>query len=144
MDSLKRNGILQIKCISIVLCLVLCILALLVPAYLRAPPTSAQPICQLLEVSFYWKVLFGAHGLSVVRNSEVVHYSGAVNVLSLRGGNNSWCIDCCSLYSRCLLLGVPVNGGSTVYTLDLHTHTCTEFYNIIHYYYIYSKCYSIE
>ena len=59
-------------------------LALPVPAYVGAPPTSAQPICPLLEVHFYWKVSFGARGLPVVWNSEVVRYSGAVNVLSLR------------------------------------------------------------
>ena len=57
---------------------------LAIPAHFRAPPTSAQPICPLLEVQFYWKVSFGARGLSVVRNSEVVRYSGAVNVLRLR------------------------------------------------------------
>ena len=82
-DSLKRNGLLQLKCVSIVLCLVLCMLALPVPAYFRATPTSDQPICPLLEVRFHWKVSFGARRLSVVRNSEVVCYSGAVNVLSL-------------------------------------------------------------
>ena len=59
-------------------------LALPVPAYFQAPPTSAQPICPLLEVCFYCKVSFGARGLSVVRNSKVVRYSGAVNILSLR------------------------------------------------------------
>ena len=32
---------------------------------------SAQPICPLLEVRFYWKVsFFGARGLSIVQNSE--------------------------------------------------------------------------
>ena len=59
-------------------------LALPVPAYFRALPTSGQPICPLLEVHFYWKVTFSARGLSVVWNLEVIRYSGAVNVLSLR------------------------------------------------------------
>ena len=31
----------------------------------------------------FWKVLFGTHCLSAIRNSEVVHYSGAENVLRL-------------------------------------------------------------
>ena len=59
-------------------------LALPVPANFRAPLTSDQPICPLLEVRFYWKVSFGACGLSVVWKSEVVRYSGEVNVLSLQ------------------------------------------------------------
>lgn len=47
-------------------------------------PTNAQCICPLLEAHFHWEVLFGAHGLSIVRNLEVVRYLGAVNVLRLR------------------------------------------------------------
>ena len=41
-----------------------------IPANFQAPHTSVQPICPLLEVCFYWKVSFGAHGLSVVQNSD--------------------------------------------------------------------------
>ena len=85
MDSLKTNELLQLICVSIVLWLILCMLALHihVPAYFRAPPTSAQPICLLLEMLLYWKVSFDAPGLSVLWNSGVVRYLGAVNVLNL-------------------------------------------------------------
>ena len=48
--------------------------------YLTALPDPLP----LLEVILYWKVSFGARGLSVIRNSEVVRYSGAENVLRLR------------------------------------------------------------
>ena len=61
------------------------------------------------EVHFNWKVSFGAQGLSVFWNSEIVHYSRAENLWQY------WLvhIDCCLLYSRDLLLGVTVNGVST-------------------------------
>ena len=74
----------SIKYVFVILCLILYMLALPVPAYFRALPTSAERICPLLEVCLYWRVSFGACGMSVVRNSEVVCYSGAVNVLRLR------------------------------------------------------------
>ena len=45
-----------------------------------APPLA----CPLQEVRFYRKVSFGAQDLSVVQSSEVVRYSGAVNVLLVR------------------------------------------------------------
>ena len=37
----KKWAILLLKCVSIVLCLVLCLLSLSVPAYFQAMPTSA-------------------------------------------------------------------------------------------------------
>ena len=52
--------------------------------FISAHKHSVYPLLEvLLEVCFYWKVSFGAGGLSVIRNSEVVRYLGAVNVLCL-------------------------------------------------------------
>ena len=76
--------------------------ALPVPAYFQALPTSTQPICPLLEVHFYWKVSFGARGLSVVRNSEF----GSGKCIDSTGIAVGIYINCCLLYGRCPLLGV--------------------------------------
>ena len=48
-------------------------------------PQVPSPICPLLDVHFYWKVSFGARRLSVVQNSEVVRYSGAVKCIESTG-----------------------------------------------------------
>ena len=42
------------------------------------------PTCPLSEMLLYQKVSFGTKRLSTIRNTEVVHYSGAENVLSLQ------------------------------------------------------------
>ena len=74
---------------------------------------SAYKTPPLVEVRFYRKVSFGARDLSVVWNSVVVRYSGAVNV----NGNSSWYINCRPLFVGCPLLEVSVIGGSTVSSL---------------------------
>ena len=51
--------------------------------------------------------------VSVIRNSEVVRYSGAAITLYIYG-DFSWYIWQCPLYGGCPLLGVSVNGESTV------------------------------
>lgn len=51
--------------------------------------------------------LSGIQGLST---------SIATDLLCLWVINSDQCIDCSPLHGRCLLLGVLVNGGSTVYT----------------------------
>ena len=83
------------------------------PRFFRAPPTSAEPICPLLEVHFYWKVSFGARGLSVVQISEVVRYSRAINVLSLRelavGVSTVVCYTVDVRYWECPLTEVPLH-----------------------------------
>ena len=87
---------------------------LAIPAHFRAPPTSAQPICPLLEVHFYWKESFGARGLSVVRNSgATVHVPTAIP-LDAQYIYCSRIADNPRYTVRCPLLGVSVNGGSTV------------------------------
>ena len=51
--------------------------------------------------------------VSVIRNSEVVRYSGVSIVLYIYG-DCSWCMQRCPLFGRCPLLGVSVNRESTV------------------------------
>ena len=56
--------------------------------------------------------------LSVVQNSEVIHYSGAVNVLHLQdyvAVGTSTVVHYAA--SRCLLLVASVNEGSAIYPL---------------------------
>ena len=81
-----------------------------------APPTSTPPICPLLEVHFYRIVSFGARRLSVVRNSEL----SAIReqLMYCINGSCGRYIDCCPLYGRCPLLGVSVNRGSTVFSVE--------------------------
>ena len=45
---------------------------------------DAPPTCALSEVILHWKVSLGTQRLSIIRNSEVVRYSGTENVLRLR------------------------------------------------------------
>ena len=77
----------------------------------------------------YWKVSLGTQRLSVIRNSEVVCYSGAENVVRLREAifyptdtfrslpwaiESSWYIHGGPLFGGGPLLGGSVIGGSTV------------------------------
>ena len=68
-------------------------------------PQAPSPFCPLLEVRFYWKVSFGARGLSVVLNLEVI---------------------CCSRAGKCIeSMGIAV-GASTVvrYAVDIRYWEC--------------------
>ena len=86
-----------------------------------------RPLIGMLYVSLthrpligmlYVKVHFVQAAESVIRNSEVVCYSGAAIALY---GDFSWyiimAVSACYSVDACPLLGVSVNGESTVYII---------------------------
>ena len=80
--------------------------------YTYNPPTSTPPICSLLEVHFYgkYRLVHADCPLSRIWRSPAIREQLMYCVY----GNSGWYINCCPLYDRCLVMGVSINGGSTV------------------------------
>ena len=107
-----------------------------------SPASAAQQVTLFVLQSqaprpfvHYWrcisKVSFGAPGLSVVKNSEVVRYSGAVIASTGIAVVTSTVVR--YMVYKIPLLGVPVNGGSTVYRLQKAQQTALALFTLLRY-----------